>query len=217
VADRIRSFAFGAVILLLLFLAMSGVASASVITVDTLSGVPAPGFCSLPDAIAAHNSPRAPFNACALGSGNDIIDFTVTGTITIGETLAVTSGVLFLEGPISGRPAGPPPAAGVAISGGGTVQIFITSPGTTVTLANLTLTDGLAPAGSIGGGAIFADGTDLEVAGLDTAALGLGGSNPFALMLTDSDLHGFGCFTITNAIVGNQIPTPRKVRRGVRR
>jgi hypothetical protein len=162
-ADRIRSFTFGAVILPLLFLAMSAAASASVITVDTLSEGPAPGFCSLPDAIAAHNSPGAPFNACALGSGNDIIDFTVTGQITIGETLAVTSGVLFIEGPISGGPAGPPPAAGVAISGGGAVQIFITSPGTTLTLANLTLTDGLAPAGSIGGGAIFADGTDLEI------------------------------------------------------
>lgn len=59
---------------------------------------------------------------------------------------------------------------------------------------------------------------NLEVAGLDNAALGLGGSNPFALILTDSDLHGFGCFTITNAIIGNQIPTPtKKVRRGVRR
>jgi hypothetical protein len=59
---------------------------------------------------------------------------------------------------------------------------------------------------------------NLEVAGLDTAALGLGGGNPFALILTDSDLHGFGCFTITNAIVGNQIPKPTHgVRRGTRR
>ena len=59
-ADRIRSFTFGAVILPFLFLAMSGVASAilpAVITVNTLSGEPAPGLCSLPDAIAAHNAP----------------------------------------------------------------------------------------------------------------------------------------------------------------
>jgi len=165
-ADRIRSFTFGAVILPFLFLAMSGVASAilpNVITVNTLNGEPAPGLCSLPDAIASHNAPGTPFNACALGSGNDIIVFTVTGQITIDETLAVTSGVLFVEGPITGGPAGPPPAAGITISGGGAVQIFSTSPGTTVTLANLTLANGFAPAGSTGGGAIFADGTDLEI------------------------------------------------------
>jgi hypothetical protein len=58
---------------------------------------------------------------------------------------------------------------------------------------------------------------NVEVAGLNTGALGLGGTNPFALELTDSDLHGFGCFDITDAIVGSQIPTPSKVRRGVRR
>ena len=59
---------------------------------------------------------------------------------------------------------------------------------------------------------------NLEVAGLDTPALGLGGTNPFALELMDSDLHSFGCFNITNAIVGNQIDPPAKtVRRGVRR
>ena len=58
----------------------------------------------------------------------------------------------------------------------------------------------------------------LEVAGLDTASLGLGGTNPFALELMDSDLHSFGCFNITNAIVGTQIDPPAKtVRREVRR
>ena len=59
---------------------------------------------------------------------------------------------------------------------------------------------------------------NLEVAGLNTPAVGLGGSNPFALIiddLTDADQ----CFDITNAIVGQQIPTPphgarRRVRRG---
>lgn len=79
---------------------------------------------------------------------------------------------------------------------------------------------------------------NLELAGLDTksAALGLGGTGPFALVV--SDLHGdemevgldlaltlneiegdaTECFDITNAIVGNHIPTPgHGVRRGVRR
>ena len=70
-----------------------------------------------------------------------------------------------------------------------------------------------APAGTCGEWTL-----NLEVAGLDTPALGLGGNNPFALELMDSDLHSFGCFNINNAIVGTQIDPPAKtVRRGVRR
>ena len=70
-----------------------------------------------------------------------------------------------------------------------------------------------APAGTCGEWTL-----NLEVAGLDTAALGLGGTNPFALELMDSDLHSFGCFNINNAIVGTQIDPPAKtVRREVRR
>jgi hypothetical protein len=161
-ADRIRSFTFGAIILPFLLLGMSGVAGAilpAVITVNTLSGEPAPGFCSLPDAIAAHDSPGIAFNSCALGSGLDIIDFTVTGQITVDETLDVSSGTLFIEGPITGGPPGPPPAAGIAISGGGSVQIIKADPGTSLTLANLTLANGAG----VDGGAIFANGTDLEI------------------------------------------------------
>jgi hypothetical protein len=59
---------------------------------------------------------------------------------------------------------------------------------------------------------------NLEVTGLDTDALDLGGTNPFALVLTTTDGDFAGCFDITNAIVGNQIDPPtRTVRRGVRR
>jgi hypothetical protein len=59
---------------------------------------------------------------------------------------------------------------------------------------------------------------NLEVSGLDTASVGLGGGNPFALVLTTVDGDFAGCFNITNAIVGNQITAPiRTVRRGVRR
>jgi hypothetical protein len=59
---------------------------------------------------------------------------------------------------------------------------------------------------------------NLEVAGLDTGALDLGGGNPFALVLTDEEGDGSGCFDINDAIVGNQIPDPKHtVRRGVRR
>jgi hypothetical protein len=57
---------------------------------------------------------------------------------------------------------------------------------------------------------------NVEVGGLDTTALGLS-ANPFALILVDSDMRGFGCFDIGNAIVGPKLDPPRKVRRGVRR
>jgi hypothetical protein len=54
---------------------------------------------------------------------------------------------------------------------------------------------------------------NIEVAGIDSSGLGNG---PFALVLSNPD-GDQGRFDITNAIVGNQLPTPRKVRRGVRR
>jgi hypothetical protein len=58
---------------------------------------------------------------------------------------------------------------------------------------------------------------NLEVAGLNTPALGLGGTNPFALIIDDLS-DATQCFDVNNAIVGNQIPTPgHSVRRGVRR
>jgi polymorphic membrane protein len=58
---------------------------------------------------------------------------------------------------------------------------------------------------------------NIEVAGLDTAAIGLGGGNPFALVIEDGDKN-VGCFDITNAIVGSQTPRPpHGVRRRVRR
>jgi len=56
---------------------------------------------------------------------------------------------------------------------------------------------------------------NVEVGGLDTAALGLSSGNPYALMLTDADA-AFGCFDIDNAVVGNQLDPPHKVRRGAR-
>jgi hypothetical protein len=59
---------------------------------------------------------------------------------------------------------------------------------------------------------------NVEVSGLNTPALGLGGGNPFALVLLNSNYKGYGCFNVNDAIVGNQIPTPaRTVSRKARR
>jgi hypothetical protein len=60
---------------------------------------------------------------------------------------------------------------------------------------------------------------NLEVGGLNTSSASedLGGTNPFALLISDQD-DAESCFDITNVIVGSQIPKPsHSVRRGVRR
>lgn len=62
---------------------------------------------------------------------------------------------------------------------------------------------------------------NIQVAGLNTsdAAIGLGGTKPFALVVQDLEGNE-GCFDITNAIVSSRIPPPTPgpiVRRGVRR
>ena len=82
-----------------------------------------------------------------------------------------------------------PSFGGITIDGGGTLEL-IDAEDTSLGLENLTLADGSTG----GGGALFAadseigifnctfrdNGTlNLEVADLDTSALGLGGSNPW--------------------------------------
>ena len=62
---------------------------------------------------------------------------------------------------------------------------------------------------------------NIEVSGLNLSTLGLAGTNPFALLISDGT-DAEGCFDITDAIVGAKIPPPpgggtRRVRRGVRR
>jgi hypothetical protein len=72
-------------------------------------------------------------------------------------------------------------------------------------------------------GACSAWSLNLEVAGLNTTALGLAGGNPFAIVLTDSPqgpifADASVCFDVTNAVVGSQTPPPpHGVRRRVRR
>jgi hypothetical protein len=166
---------------------MSGLASANAIFVNTTSGEsqPAP-LCSLPDAVTAHNT-HLPINGCAAGSGTDAIFILVTGTILIDESLEITSGSLDIDGPIFGC-AGPGPC-GITIDGGGTVQILRADVGTSVFLNTLTLANGFAVTTLVtntGGGAIYADGTDLEIhdcllrnnraAGSVTSVGGLGGA-----------------------------------------
>ena len=161
-----RRFTLAAIALPFLFVVMSGLAHASAIFVNTTSGESelAP-LCSLPDAVTAHNI-KAPVNGCEAGDGDDAIFFLVTGTILIDEPLeiAVNSGHLSINGPTFGcSGAGP---CGITIDGGGTVQIIQADAGTTVFLNTLTFNHGLGTTTvdfNTGGGAVIANGTDLEI------------------------------------------------------
>src|SRR5258708_21163089 len=161
-----RRFTFAAIALPLWFVVMSGLARANEIVVNTTDGEnPAAPLCSLPDAITAHNITTA-VHGCAAGNGDDQIFFAVTGTILIDEPLEIapSTGTLSINGPIFGcSDAG---RCGITIDGGATVQIIRADSGTTVILNSLTLNHGFATSGSMidtGGGAVYADGTDLEV------------------------------------------------------
>jgi hypothetical protein len=196
-----RRFTLAAVVLPFLLVAMSGWARANSILVTTLDGEGEPvgsPLCSLVDAVTAHNS-LAPVNGCAAGSGNDSIFFAVTGTITIDEALDITSGTLAIGGP--GFGCSNPGSCGIVISGGGSTQIVVAEPLTTVFLEILTLTNGFAGTGTGGGGAVVADGTDLEI--FDSLLVNNTSDGPGAGPRAGAILGLSGTIEITNSTIAN--------------
>jgi hypothetical protein len=159
-----RRFTLATIAVPLLLLMISGMARANDIFVNTLENdsQPAP-LCTLEDAVAAANTQTA-VNGCNAGSGNDRILFDVLGTIFTEDTLTIVDPVLHIIGP--GLPCSGAGPCGITIDGSGTHQIFDTENSATNDLfevQGLTLADGFAPGASSGGGAIFANGTELEV------------------------------------------------------
>jgi hypothetical protein len=203
-----RRLTLAAITLPFLFVVMSGLARANDIFVNTTDGESeAAPLCSLPDAIVAHNL-QTPFNGCAAGDGLDTIFIEVTGTISIDETLEITNDLLDIQGPTFGC-SGPGPC-GITIDGEGSVQILKADSGTIVGLFELTLADGHATTASPGtfggtgtGGAIFADGDELDIENCllrNNSAAGpsslLGGAGGAILGLT-------GDITIVNSTIAN--------------
>ena len=159
-----RRLVLATIALSLLLLTISGLARANDIFVNTLEteSQPAP-LCTLEDAITAANTQTA-VNGCNAGSGNDRILFDVLGTIFTDEIQVIVDPILQIIGP--GLPCSGPGPCGITIDGGGTHQIFDTENSAANDLfevQGLTLADGFAPGTSSGGGAIFANGTELEV------------------------------------------------------
>lgn len=163
-ADRIRRSTLTAIALPFLFLVMSGFASANDILVNTLESgsQPAP-LCTLEDAVLAANT-QSIQNGCGPGDGDDEILFNLVGTISTEDTLVIVDPVLRIIGPGLGcSGAGP---CGITIDGRGSHQIFDIENSATddlFGLETLTLADGYAPPTSSGGGAIFANGNELEI------------------------------------------------------
>lgn len=126
-------------------MAVASTASATTITVDTLSGGSVTGHCSLPDAISAVDNQSA-MNNCPAGNGKDTIEFAVTGTISLSSTLAIylpaSATNLTINGPTTG-------SSGIIIDGASSVQVlqYYSGGNGTLNLNNLTIADGSVNSG----------------------------------------------------------------------
>jgi CSLREA domain-containing protein len=160
---------------------VASAARAATITVTTLSDPAGPsGTCSLRDAITAANTMTAT-NGCAAGSGNDTINFSVTGTIALANTLpAIIDKTLTIIGPMS---------PGITLDGDNKVQVMTVASASTLNLKRLTIANGQ---GGLSGG-IFNDGkltvTNTTFSG-NIAGYGAGIFNYGTLTLSHSTFSG---------------------------
>lgn len=136
-----------------LALALGSPAPAATITVDTLNdGTTADGDCTLREAIINANGNDGSQPDCAAGTGDDRIEFSVAGTLTVSSTLPQFSDQMFTT-VIDGGDA-------ITVSGGGSEQVFNSGADVDLHLLKLTVTDAVSPA-SRGGGLVM--GTQAEV------------------------------------------------------
>ncbi len=158
-------------ILALLFSIISSVhvpvaQAATTFTVNSLlDNTTTDGNCTLREAILAADG--TPANAdCGADSGGPYnVNFSISGTITLGSTLPNISRDQTIDG--AGQ--------NVSISGNNAVRLFSVNAATTLTLTNLTLTQGFSLSGT---GGIYNQGT-LDITGCtfsNNSATGMGGA-----------------------------------------
>jgi predicted outer membrane repeat protein len=209
-ADRIRR-ALAAIVLPLLFVAMSGLASAATLTVTNTNDPASP--------VAGDGSLRGEILAASTG---DTINFSVSGTITLGSTLPSIAISLTIDG--SGK--------SITVDGDSKFQIFVVNSGATLNLRFLTLAHGSQSGLIVEGGGIYNNGTltvaNSTLSGNEAIADGIGGhsfggaifnDNGAKLTVTDSTFstnratvtapggagnggaisNNFGTVTITNS------------------
>ena len=195
-ADRSRRYRLAVTALPFFFLTMSGLARAATITVNTLdSGSPPAPLCSLEDAVLAADT-KFPQDGCIAGTGNDTIEFSVTGTITTAAVLEVSDAQLAIIGP----------TGGITIDGGGGHEMLKADANTTVTLKNLTIADGMIGGPSPFGGAIDEDGANLVIENctfMGNSAGGMDGAGSGGAIFLNA-----GTVTIVNSTFANNIAQP---------
>src|SRR5580658_9284814 len=110
---RLSACTGGAFFISFLSLLIFDRAYAATITINSLNDPGARGICALRDAITAANTMTAT-NDCAAGTGTDTVNFSVSGTITLGSTLPQIANSLTIDG--TGR--------SITISGNNIVQVM---------------------------------------------------------------------------------------------
>ena len=124
---------------------VSATAFGATITVGSLSDTAAPHICTLRDAISSANL-KTRTNGCIAGTGSDIINFSVAGRIALASDLPeVTDSKLTITGPA---------LPGIAIYGGGSLQVMQIAASANVSLSNLTIVHASSTSPGPVGGAI---------------------------------------------------------------
>ena len=150
---------------------------------DSLAGAPTINHCTLRKAIINANTDTAAYPQCAAGSGTDTIVFLVPMTITFtiagaGEDAALTGDLDVTSDIIIQGIAG-----GTVIDGGDLDRVFDVKPGASLTLNDITITNGT---GLGSGGAILANGATLHVNRSTISASHVNGGDGGAIYATNS-------------------------------
>jgi hypothetical protein len=175
-------------------LTLSTAAGAATIVVNSLADPGAASICALRDAITAANK-MAKTNDCIAGTGNDTIDFSVTGTIHLASTLPqVTDRQLTIKGPAS---------LGITIDGGQAgMQVMEVASAAALILKKLTIAHGLAL--NVNGGGILNNGAltisnstfSGNLAAIPSSSSAVGGAidNEGTLTITNGTFSGNNAF-----------------------
>jgi CSLREA domain-containing protein len=134
---------FSVITLIFSLIVPSTIANAVSPTVNSLADtIAVDGMCTLREAIQNANHNAATNADCAAGSGADTITFSVSGTITLGSALPTINDPAGLTLDGTGQT--------VTISGGSAVRVLYA--GDSLTLNNMTIANGYATNGTVGGG-----------------------------------------------------------------
>src|SRR5215208_855076 len=209
---KILATTVGAALLVwgVLFAYVSGPAWANTITVNTTADEQNTNTqCSLREAIINANADNQSGSSdCAAGSGADVINIRVSGTVNLSGVLPDLSSNIEIKGPGAGQFT-------VRRNSGGNYRIFsVTGDTTVVTISGMTISNGnvdpgTAP-GSTEGGGIFNGGT-LTVTGStisgNTAAGTVGGGEGGGIDNHGTAFSGETTATITNSTISGNAAT----------